>query len=51
MYSASAQSTVLFLVMSSRPRRIRERPEGGKGQAEGCRGLATPSGLAEAPGP
>lgn len=26
MYSANAQSTVRFLVMSARPRRIRERP-------------------------
>lgn len=51
MYSASAQSTVLFLVMSARPRRIRERPGGGKGQPEGCRSLATSPGTAVVPGP
>lgn len=28
MYSANAQSTVRFLVMSARPRRMRERPVG-----------------------
>lgn len=37
MYSASAQSTSRFLVMSARPHRIRERPTGGKGQPEGPR--------------
>lgn len=42
MYSARAQSTIRFLVMSARPRRMRERPVGGEGQPEGPRGLATP---------
>lgn len=44
MYSASAQSTVRVLVMSARPRRIRERPAGMNSQPERCRGLATPAG-------
>lgn len=37
MYSASAQSTSRFLVMSARPHKIRERPTGGKGQPQVAR--------------
>jgi hypothetical protein len=40
MYSAKAQSTVRFLVMSARPRRMRESPAGGR-RPEGLKSLAT----------